>query len=60
MKILITGATGLIGKEIVNQCRSRDIPVHFLTTSHKKLNSIKGADGFFWDPAKQEIDLNCF
>ena len=60
MKILITGATGLIGKEIVSQCTLQGIPVHFLTTSPKKLHSIKGADGFLWDPNHHEIDLDCF
>lgn len=60
MKILITGATGLIGSEIVRQCQERDIPVHYLTTSTEKIEFNKGYQGFLWNPDKAEIDLKCF
>ncbi len=60
MKILITGATGLIGGEIIDLCKSRGIGVNYLTTRKDKI--VKGADckGFYWNPAKGEIDLTCF
>ena len=38
MKILITGATGLVGTELVNLLLKSEIHVNFLTTSQKKLN----------------------
>jgi len=60
MKILITGATGLIGSKIVKDCLKKDIQVNFLTTSKAKINSIPGSNGFFWDPEKNIINTKCF
>jgi uncharacterized protein (TIGR01777 family) len=60
MRILITGATGLVGRELVKLCREEQIEVHFLSTSKEKLNSIPGAQGFYWNPREEEIDLHCF
>ncbi len=60
MKILITGATGLIGKEIVGLCRSQDIAVNYLTTNKNKIVSKKSFQGFQWNPIANEIDLKCF
>lgn len=60
MKILITGATGLIGQEIVSVCRRLNIDVNYLTMSKTKLSSDPSYTGYFWDPKKGEIDTNCF
>ncbi len=60
MKILITGATGLIGNEIVSLCHGQDIGIHYLTTSKNKIISKKGYQGFYWNPHTNEIDLKCF
>ena len=60
MKVLITGATGLIGSRIVKDCLERDIKVNFLTTRKSKINSLPGCDGFYWNPQKNIIDINCF
>ena len=60
MKLLITGATGLIGSEIVRLCRDSGIDVNYLTTSKQKITSEKGYQGFLWNPDKEEIDLECF
>lgn len=60
MKVLITGATGLVGKHIMAQCQEQNIKVHFLTTSKKKLSDDPVAKGFYWNPAKGEIDKACF
>ena len=60
MKILITGATGLIGKEIIKQCHLEGISIHFLTTSKVKLSSKVNEQGFLWNPSKGLIDLNAF
>ena len=60
MKLLITGATGLIGSSIIENTQKNDIKVHYLTTRKSKINSIPGAIGFFWNPSIQEIDIQCF
>ena len=60
MKILITGATGLIGSQIVEDCLKRDIKINFLTTSKRKINSLFNCKGFYWNPEKNIIDLSCF
>ncbi len=60
MTILITGATGLIGQEIVKQCHAKGINVHYLTTSKSKLSTENKYKGFYWNPKKNEIDHKCF
>ena len=59
MKILITGATGLVGVEIVKLCLAKKYTVHYLTTSKTKIVNEKNYKGFYWDPSTQEIDKNC-
>ncbi|WP_292943699.1 TIGR01777 family oxidoreductase [Olleya sp. UBA1516] len=59
MRILITGATGLIGSEIVKQCRLNNIAVNYLTTSKSKLETDPNYKGFYWNPSKNEIDTAC-
>ncbi len=59
MRILITGATGLIGNVIVQKCRENQIEVNYLTTRKDKLTSENGLNGFYWNPRKGEIDLDC-
>ncbi|GLB50602.1 TIGR01777 family oxidoreductase [Neptunitalea lumnitzerae] len=59
MKILITGATGLIGSELVRKCLTDNIEVNYLTTSKEKIKKEKHFKGFFWNPNKEEIDLAC-
>ncbi len=60
MTILITGATGLIGQEIVKQCHAEAINVHYLTTSNSKLSTKTNYKGFYWNPKNNEIDHTCF
>ncbi|HKL89599.1 MAG TPA: NAD-dependent epimerase/dehydratase family protein, partial [Allomuricauda sp.] len=60
MKVLITGATGMIGQAIVKVLHQKGIPVNYLTTSKDKIESTEDFQGFYWDPAKGEIDLKCF
>ncbi|WP_147678568.1 TIGR01777 family oxidoreductase [Algibacter pacificus] len=60
MRVLITGATGLVGQNIVNLCHIQNIQVNFLTTSKSKLVKNKNYQGFFWNPETKEIDLECF
>lgn len=60
MRVLITGATGLIGQEIVAVCHEKNISVHYLTTNKSKIITNENYKGFFWDPTNNEIDVNCF
>ena len=60
MTVLITGATGLIGQEIVKQCHAAGINVHYLTTSKSKLSTASNYKGFYWNPNNNEIDHQCF
>ena len=60
MIVLITGATGLIGQEIVRQCHAEGINVHYLTTTKSKLSTVANYRGFYWNPNNNEIDHTCF
>ncbi|HIC30814.1 MAG TPA: NAD-dependent epimerase/dehydratase family protein, partial [Flavobacteriaceae bacterium] len=59
MRVLITGATGLIGTEIVKLCHNKNIAVNYLTTSPSKLTKDENYKGFLWNPSKNEIDTDC-
>jgi uncharacterized protein (TIGR01777 family) len=59
-RILITGATGLVGQEIVKQCHAKNIAVNYLSTSKDKLISEPNYKGFYWNPETKEIDGACF
>ena len=59
-KVLITGATGLIGSELVKQCHDAGIDVNYLTTSNDKIKKSKNYSGFLWNPEKNEIDIKAF
>ena len=60
MKLLITGATGLVGGELVRICREKGIPVHYLTTRREKIENTEHYKGFYWNPSSGEIDTACF
>ncbi|MCK8521979.1 TIGR01777 family oxidoreductase [Aquimarina sp. D1M17] len=60
MKVLITGATGMIGQEIVKLCHQANIDVHYLTTRQGKIQDTEDYRGFLWNPKQNEIDVNCF
>ncbi len=59
MRILITGATGLIGNEIVHKCRESQIGVNYLTTRKSKLKREEDLRGYYWNPSNGEIDEQC-
>jgi len=59
MRILITGATGLVGQEIVAQCHRKGYNVSFLTTRKEKIAAQDNYKGFYWNPAKGIVDENC-
>jgi len=60
MKVLITGATGLIGKEITKKCHQSGVEVNYLTTSKDKIENKPEYQGFYWNPDSQEIDEACY
>lgn len=58
MRVLITGATGLIGSHISRSCREKGIKVNYLTTSRDKIEKQPDYQGYFWDPARGEMDAD--
>lgn len=60
MHILIAGATGLVGSELVGICHEKDITVHYLTTSKAKIKDFNNYKGFYWDPKTGTIDPKAF
>ena len=56
MTILITGATGLVGQELVNLLHKKGHVIHYLSTSKNKLVSELNYKGFYWNPETSEID----
>jgi hypothetical protein len=59
MKVLITGATGLIGKELSSLLLQNGVSIHYLTTSKRKIENEPNYKGFFWNPSQGIIDENC-
>lgn len=56
MRVLITGATGLVGKALMDLLVSEGISIHYLTTAKNKLKSVPGKTGFYWNPEAGEVD----
>jgi uncharacterized protein (TIGR01777 family) len=59
MKILITGATGLIGTQLVKLFLEKGHTIHYLTTSQNKMISKPNYYGYYWNPEEGKIDENC-
>jgi uncharacterized protein len=59
MKVLITGATGLVGKELAMLLLKNGIHVNYLTTSEDKVQNEVQFKGFYWNPEKGIIDDDC-
>ena len=59
-KVLITGATGLIGRELTQECLNAGIAVNYLTTNKDKIQKKENYNGFYWNPQQKEIDKNAF
>ena len=56
MKVLITGATGLVGNELVTLLLKNGFHINYLTTSEDKLQNEAHYKGFLWNPDKGIID----
>lgn len=59
-KVLITGATGLIGSELVKLCLAQGYSIHYLTTSKDKIKQETNYHGFYWNPENGIIDTLAF
>ncbi|MHA3788081.1 TIGR01777 family oxidoreductase [Flavobacterium hauense] len=59
MTVLITGATGLVGSELVSLLLKNGISINYLTTSKDKVQEEPNYKGFFWNPVTGEIDERC-
>lgn len=59
MKILITGATGLVGKKLVNLLNNNNLSINYLTTDSDKIIQTNNYSGFYWNPKTGEIDTKC-
>lgn len=59
MKVLITGATGLIGKELVSLLLKQGISVNYLTTSEDKIKNEENYKGYLWNPDENHMDTAC-
>lgn len=59
MKVLITGATGLIGTELVSLLLKNGITINYLTTDEDKIQKEGKYNGFYWNPENGSIDDSC-
>lgn len=60
MRVLITGATGMIGQELVKVLHHNNIKINYLSTSKDKLIKEDNYKGFYWNPSANEIDIKAF
>lgn len=60
MRVLITGATGLVGQSLVSLFHENGIDVNYLTTSRRKIETQTNYQGFYWNPSTSEIAPECF
>jgi uncharacterized protein (TIGR01777 family) len=59
MKILISGATGLIGSVLVKHLLEKKHSINYLTTSVSKIENKPNYKGFYWNPQEGKINENC-
>ena len=60
MKVLITGGSGTLGKEIVNLAFKKKYEVNILTRNKNLKSHNPRLKYFHWNPKKEDIDLDCF
>ncbi|PRP65981.1 TIGR01777 family oxidoreductase [Nonlabens agnitus] len=59
MKLLITGATGLVGSKLTDVLRSAGHQIHYLTTRESAIETEADFKGFLWDVRSMSIDAAC-
>lgn len=57
--ILITGATGLVGKALTRFLLSKGYTIHVLTTQKTLVHPNKNLQYFHWNPQENKIDTSC-
>lgn len=60
MKVLITGATGLVGQAIIGVLHAKGVTVNYLTTRKEKITSLDKLQGFYWNPGTGVVDPESF
>jgi len=60
MKILITGGSGTLGKEITNLVLKKKNEVNILTRNKNLKSHNPQLKYYYWNPEKEDIDLDCF
>ena len=60
MKVLITGGSGTLGKEIANLVFKKKYEVNILTRNKNLKSHNPRLKYFHWNPKKEDIDLDCF
>ena len=60
MKVLITGGSGTLGKEIANLVFKKKYVVNILTRNKNLKSHNPRLKYFYWNPKKGVIDLDCF
>lgn len=59
MKVLITGATGLVGKELTALLLKNGHTVHYLTSRSQAVKTEANYKGFLWNIKEMTIDAAC-
>lgn len=59
MRVLITGATGMVGSRLSDLCLEKGMEVHYLTTGKSKIQKKENYKGFYWNPDAGEIEAGC-
>jgi uncharacterized protein (TIGR01777 family) len=59
MKVLITGATGMVGSKLSQVFRDQGHTVHYLTTRESAIENKSNYKGFLWDVKEMTIDAQC-
>ena len=60
MRVLITGATGLIGQRLVKYLLAQGHNVHYLTTRKSAIKEAANFKGFYWNIKENSLDTTCF
>lgn len=60
MKLLITGGTGIIGKEIINLSLIKGFNINVLTRDKSLISKREGLKYFYWNPDTKVINHECF
>ena len=60
MKVLITGGSGTLGKEIANLVFKKKYEVNILTRNKNLKSHNPQLKYYYWNPKKEDIDLGCF